>query len=259
VSGVRRPKRGKVWLVGAGPGSPELLTVRAHRLLESASVVAYDELVTPEILSIAPASAERIPVGRRASGNRHHDARIHPQVVERALQGKDVIRLKGGDPLVFGRGGEEAEELERAGVAFEIVPGISAALAAAAAASIPLTHRECASSVTLATAHAARESELGAALVGREGTLVFYMALGRVEETCAGLIASGRASETPAAVVSRASLPDERLVTGTLRDLGALVRDAKLQAPALLIVGEVVSRRVVSPTPRRGDARARTA
>jgi siroheme synthase len=129
-------------LVGAGPGDPDLLTVRAHRLLSSADVLAYDELVSPEILAIAPASAERIAVGRRAQGCRHHEARIHPAVIERALSGRDVVRLKGGDPFVFGRGGEEAEELAAARVPFEVVPGISAALGAAASTHIPLTHRD---------------------------------------------------------------------------------------------------------------------
>ena len=203
-------RRGKVWLVGAGPGDPELLTVRAVRVLEQADVVAYDELVSPEILDVAPRSAERIPVGRRAGGCRHHEARIHPLVVERAVAGLQVVRLKGGDPFVFGRGGEEAEELAAARVPFEVVPGISAALGAAAATGIPLTHREVASSVTFATAHAAnpRSSERDvAAIVPREGTLVFYMGLGRIEELCADLITLGRSPETPAAVVSRASLP----------------------------------------------------
>src|SRR5580658_9802180 len=153
--GAPRAARGKVWLVGAGPGDPELLTVKAHRLLASARVVAYDELVSPAVLALAPADAERIPVGRRAAGCRHHEARIHPTIVLRALAGRDVVRLKGGDPMIFGRGGEEAEELEAARVPFEIVPGISAALAAAAESHIPLTHRELASQVTFATAHAA--------------------------------------------------------------------------------------------------------
>jgi uroporphyrin-III C-methyltransferase len=255
VGGARAVQTGKVWLVGAGPGSPELLTMRAYGLLQSAAVVAYDELVTLEILSLAPETAERIAVGRRASGSRHHDARIHPSIIARALEGKDVVRLKGGDPLVFGRGGEEAEELARAGVAFEFVPGVSAAQAAAAAANIPLTHREWASSVTLATAHAAVGSDLHRPVVDREGTLVFYMALGRIEETCAALVASGRNADTPAAVISRVSLPDARVVTGTLGGLAALVREASLQAPALLIVGEVVAHRTTSPA-SAVDARA---
>jgi uroporphyrin-III C-methyltransferase len=242
--GVRSIRRGRVWLVGAGPGDPELLTVRAHRLLANARIVAYDELVGPEILAIAPADAERIPVGRRARGCRHHEARIHPLVVERALEGRDVVRLKGGDPFVFGRGGEEAEELAIARVPFEIVPGISAALGAAAAARIPLTHRECAASVTFATAHAAHGAADVSANVTREGTLVFYMGLGRLDETCAALMAGGRTPETPAAVMSRATLPDARLVVGTLADIGARVREANVEAPAILVVGEVVARRI---------------
>ena len=156
IDGARPIRRGKVWLVGAGPGDPELLTLRAYRLLTNACVVAYDELVAPEILALAPADAERIAVGRRASGCRHHEARIHPLIAQRALEGHDVVRLKGGDPFVFGRGGEEAEELAAARVPFEVVPGISAALGAAAAAAIPLTHRESAASVTFVTAHAAQ-------------------------------------------------------------------------------------------------------
>jgi len=246
--GVRAVQRGKVWLVGAGPGDPELLTVRAARLLGSARVVAYDELVSPAILALARSDAERIAVGRRAQGCRHHEARIHPLVVVRALEGKEVVRLKGGDPFVFGRGGEEAEELAAARVPFEVVPGISAALGAAARTGIPLTHRECASSLTLATAHAAQDGEPGiGAGVPHEGTVVFYMGLARVGATCASLVASGRDAGTPAAVVSRATLADERVVVGTLADIAARAQEACLEAPALLIVGEVVSRRVVSP------------
>jgi uroporphyrin-III C-methyltransferase len=261
IDGVRSIRRGKVWLVGAGPGDPELLTVRAHALLSSAVVVAYDELVDPAVLAIAPASAERIPVGRRARGCRHHEARIHPLIVQRALEGKDVVRLKGGDPFVFGRGGEEAEELTVARVPFEVVPGISAALGAAAIAGIPLTHRECAASVTLVTAHAAHEKGGEpdvSANVPREGTLVFYMGLARIAETCAALVSSGRAPSTPAAVVSRATLPDARVVTGTIADIAARAEEAHLEAPALLVVGEVVARRVASVAPGAADAGAST-
>jgi uroporphyrin-III C-methyltransferase/precorrin-2 dehydrogenase/sirohydrochlorin ferrochelatase len=245
--GIRTIRRGKVWLVGAGPGDPDLLTVRAHRLLSSAQVVAYDELVSPAILAIMPEHAERIAVGRRAKGCRHHEGRIHPAVIERSLEGKDVVRLKGGDPFVFGRGGEEVEELAAAGVPFEVVPGISAALGAAARANIPLTHREWASSVTLVTAHAARDASDIASMVPREGTLVFYMGLGRIDETCAALVSSGRPAETPAAVISRATLPDERVVIGTVSTIAPLVVAASIEGPALLVVGEVVDRRVVSP------------
>ncbi len=259
VDGVRPIRRGKVWLVGAGPGDKELLTVRAHRLLAEARVVAYDELVAPEILAIAPADAERIPVGRRAGGCKHHEARIHPLVVERALQGKDVVRLKGGDPFIFGRGGEEAEELAAARVPFEVVPGISAALGAAAAAHIPLTHRECAASVTLITAHAAEGEPDVSANVPGEGTLVFYMGLARLEETCAALVAGGRAGTTPAAVLSRATLPGSRLVVGTLVSIAARVREANIEAPAILIVGEVVARRIESALEPDAEAAASAA
>jgi uroporphyrin-III C-methyltransferase len=258
VDGIRTVQRGKVWLVGAGPGDPELLTVRAHRLLAAATVVAYDELVSAEILAIAPASAERIPVGRRAGGCRHHEARIHPGIVERALAGHDVVRLKGGDPFVFGRGGEEAEELAAARVPFEVVPGISAALGAAASARIPLTHRDAASSVTLATAHAMQGEPDLAANVTEGGTLVFYMGLGRLAETCAALVANGRRAETPAAIVSHATLPDERVVVGTLADIADRAREAALEAPALLVVGDVVARRVASVASPEAAARVAT-
>jgi uroporphyrin-III C-methyltransferase len=221
------------------------MTVRAHRLLAAAQVVAYDELVSTEILALAPESAERIPVGRRANGSRHHEARIHPVVIERALQGKDVVRLKGGDPMVFGRGGEEAEELAAARVPFEVVPGVSAALGAAATANIPLTHRECSASVTFVTAHAAHGDPDIVATVPPTGTLVFYMGLARLEETCRSVVALGRAANTPAAVVARATLPDARVVVGTLGDIAAKAAAATLQGPALLLVGDVVARRVV--------------
>jgi uroporphyrin-III C-methyltransferase len=248
--GVRSIQRGKVWLVGAGPGDPELLTVRAHKLLETACVIAYDELVSPAILALAPANAEQIAVGRRANGYRHHEARIHPLVIVRALEGKEVVRLKGGDPFVFGRGGEEAAELMAARIPFEVVPGISAALGAAARIGIPLTHRDCASSVTLATAHAARDGEVDfGGQVPHGGTVVFYMGLARIDATCLALVAGGRSQETPAAVISRATLPDERVVVGTLADIAARSRDAGIEAPALLVVGEVVARRVESPAP----------
>jgi uroporphyrin-III C-methyltransferase len=247
--GVRVVRRGKVWLVGAGPGNPELLTVKAHRLVSQASVLAYDELVSPEILALAPPSAERIPVGRRAAGCRHHEARIHPMVVVRAIEGHDVVRLKGGDPMVFGRGGEEAEELDAARVPFEVVPGISAALGAAASTGIPLTYREVAGSVTFATAHAATGEVNLDEVASGSGTVVFYMGLGRLEVTCDSLVAAGRAKETPAAVVSKATRPDERVVVGTLADIAARVRAEGLEAPALLFVGEVVAHRVASVAP----------
>jgi uroporphyrin-III C-methyltransferase len=258
--GAREVLRGKVWLVGAGPGSADLLTLRAARALAEADVVAYDELVSREILALAPASAERVAVGRRAAGCRHHEARIHPLVILRALEGKTVVRLKGGDPYVFGRGGEEAEELAAARVPFEVVPGISAALGAAASTHIPLTHRDASSHVTFATAHCAKDDDVTCVdELPKSGTIVLYMGLGKLEATLAALVAAGRAPQTPAAVVSHATLPDERTVTGTLEDLAARVRAAELPAPALIVVGEVVSRRVESPAAPAAVSRAKEA
>lgn len=250
LEAARRARRGagKVWLVGAGPGDPELLTLKAVRALREADVVAYDELISDEILAMAPPHAERIPVGRRANGCRHHDEKIHPIVIERALEGRVVVRLKGGDPMIFGRGGEEAEELAAAGVPFEIVPGISAALGAAASTGIPLTHREAAASVTFATAHASKgdgDPKL-AVTVPITGTVVLYMGLGRLAETAASLIAAGRAPSTPVAVVSHATRPTQRTVTGTLDTIVERVAAAALPGPALIVVGDVVARAVAS-------------
>jgi uroporphyrin-III C-methyltransferase len=249
MEGVRTRVRGKVWLVGAGPGDPELLTVKAARVLAEADVVCHDELVSHAILDLAPTRAERIPVGRRARGCVHNADRIHPVVIERALEGKRVVRLKGGDPFVFGRGGEEAEELAAARVPFEIVPGISAALGAAASTGIPLTHRDASASVTLATAHASRgdgDPDL-ARTVPDAGTVVLYMGLGRLAETVRALVAAGRGLDTKVAVIEKATLPDQRVVDGTLADIDARVREAGIEPPALVIVGDVVGRRVESP------------
>jgi uroporphyrin-III C-methyltransferase len=246
--GIRAAWHGKVWLVGAGPGDPELLTVKAHRLLAKAQVVAYDELVPRTVLDLAPRTAELIPVGRRACGVKHHDGRIHPLVVERALDGKDVVRLKCGDPFVFGRGGEEAEELAAARIPFEVVPGVSAALGAAAAANVPLTHRDVSSSVTFVTAHLATDED-GAAFVASlppHGTYVLYMGLGTIDRTLAA-IAKVRGADVPACAVARATWADEQVVWGTLGTLADRARAAELPAPAIVIVGEVVGRAVESP------------
>ena len=243
-SGVRLSPRGRVFLVGAGPGDPELLTLRAHRLLTTASVVAYDELVAPAILALAPAGAELVAVGRRR-GTSPDAPSIHPRVLELALEGRDVVRLKGGDPMIFGRGGEEAEQLAALRIPFEIVPGISAALGAAASAGIPLTHRDAASSVTFVTAHMrhdARDDDL-AARVPREGTVVLYMGLSTLRATARALIAAGRPPSTPVAVVSHATLPTQREVVSDLAHVADAVEAAALPAPALVIVGEVVDRR----------------
>jgi uroporphyrin-III C-methyltransferase len=224
-------------------------------------VVAYDELVPASVLGLAPREAERIAVGRRAHGCRHHEGRIHPAVIERALAGIDVVRVKCGDPYVFARGGEEAEELAAARVPFEVVPGVSAALGAAASVRVPLTHRDYASSVTFATAHSSSpddDPDELAASFPRHGTLVLYMGLGTIDRTLAAL-ARVRGEDLPAVAIARATWPDERSVFGTLGTLGERVRQAKLEAPAIVIVGEVVARAVAVETTGGRGARAELA
>ncbi|HUQ02419.1 MAG TPA: uroporphyrinogen-III C-methyltransferase [Kofleriaceae bacterium] len=224
--------RGCVYLVGAGPGDPGLLTVRAHELVRGARVLAHDELVSPEILALAPPDCERIAVGRRA-GHGTTAFRLHPAVVERARAGHAVVRLKCGDPLVFGRGGEEAEELATHGIRFELVPGVSAALGAAAYAGIPLTHRDCASSVRLVTACTAGEPH--------GETVVIYMSGRRVAASLGELGRAGRPATTPAAWIAAATTPRQRIVVGTIGDLGERV--AATDDASLLVVGDVVARR----------------
>jgi len=257
-SRVRLRARGRVFLVGAGPGDPELLTMRAFRLLSSARIVAYDELVSPAVLALAPPGAELVPVGRRR-GTCPEAPAIHPVVLERAIEGHDVVRLKGGDPMIFGRGGEEAEQLAALRIPFEIVPGVSAALGAAASAGIPLTHRDASSSVSFVTAHKRHDDETDdlAARVPREGTVVLYMGLSTLRDTARELIAGGRPSSTPVAVVSHATLATQREVIATLATIADAVEAANVEAPALVIVGEVVARRVQShaSTPARSEAR----
>jgi cob(I)alamin adenosyltransferase len=248
---------GRVFLVGAGPGDPELLTVRAHHLLRRAEVLAHDELVPPAILALAPARAERLAVGRR-HGDGPTSYRLHPLVLERALAGRDVVRLKAGDPMVFGRGGEEAEALAAAGVPFEIVPGVTAALGAAAGAGIPLTHRDCASDLTFATGHGVDGSHLHVsdwdAIARARGTVVLYMAAHKLGACTARLLAGGRAPGTPAAYVEAASTPAQRVVVGTLADLAERVGPVTGEAPGLVVVGEVVARRVAAAPPRAPSA-----
>src|SRR6266849_5649562 len=229
--------QGIVYPVGAGPGDPKLLTLRALELMRSAEVVAYDELVPPQILSLVPAQAELLAVGRR-HGHGKTGYRLHPMVLERARAGRIVVRLKSGDPLIFGRGAEEAEELAEAGIPFEIVPGVSAALGAAAYAGIPLTDRRYASQVTLATGHCAEGDED----TSRE-TLVLYMAAHRLAENLQRLVAQGRAPSTPAAYVASGTTPEQHVISGTLADLAKRVATEHRSGPALVIVGDVVALR----------------
>jgi uroporphyrin-III C-methyltransferase len=239
-----------VALVGAGPGDPGLITVRGLELLRSCDAVVYDRLVAPELVDEAPADALRIPRDGIAQ------AQLDELLVRLATQGLDVVRLKGGDPYVFGRGGEEALALAAAGVPFEVVPGVSSFAAVPAAAGIPVTHRGVADTVTLATAHAAdgAEPDYGE-LVAAGGTLVLFMGLRRVRELAHGLVTAGMRPDMPAAVVSRGTLAGQRVVTAPL---DRLAEEAEaLPGPALVVIGDVVSLRSRLAARRRPATPAR--
>ena len=244
---ARRPlpagSSGKVYLVGAGPGDPRLLTLRAAELLERADVVALDALVSKDIAARIPKSAQVVYVGKRAAAHALPQEQINQLLIDEAKQGKLVVRLKGGDPFVFGRGGEEAEELIAAGVPVEIVPGISSAIAGPAYAGIPVTHRAHATSVTLVTAHES-EGSTGiqwSALAQLDGTIVFMMGFANLPMIAHKLITHGMSGDRGVAVISKATTFEQRTVTGTLRNIEALVAGAKLETPALIVVGDVVT------------------
>ena len=235
-------RAGVVWLVGAGPGDPDLLTVKALRLLQGADVVVHDRLTPQPILALAGAGARLIDVGKRKSRHTLPQDGINQLLVGLARDGLNVVRLKGGDPFMFGRGGEELLALREAGIEAHVAPGVTAALAAAADAGVPLTHRGLAQAVTFVTGHAASGAEPDldwTALAKANHTVAIYMGLSTAPAIAARLIAAGRAPSTPVAVVESASLPDERRRVTTLAELGAAVAD--LDGPALLIVGEVAS------------------
>ncbi len=235
---------GKVYLVGAGPGDPGLLTVRGREVLARAEVLVYDRLAAPEIVALAPLSAERVYVGKAPGRHTLRQPEINALLVDRARAGKQVVRLKGGDPFVFGRGGEEAEALATAGLPFEVVPGISAALAVAAYAGIPVTHRAVASSFAVATGQEgeARGTQTLAydRLAGAADTLIFLMGVERLPAIVAGLLAGGRDPATPVAVIAAGTLPEQRTLVATLADVVDRVEAAGLRPPAVTVVGEVV-------------------
>ncbi len=234
---------GKVFLVGGGPGDPDLLTVKAARLIAAADVLVYDNLVSAAVLAHARADAQRIYVGKKAGNHALPQLDINQLLVDLARAGLRVVRLKGGDPLIFGRGGEEAETLCEAGIPFGIVPGVTAAAGAAASAGIPLTHRDHAQSCIFVTGHLKDEScDLDWPALARAGqTRVFYMGLTSLPEISRQLIAHGLAADTPAACIRRATLADQQVITGSLESLPAQVLAAGFKPPALLIVGGVVS------------------
>ena len=239
---------GSVAIVGAGPGDPELLTIKARNRIDAADVILHDSLVGDGVIESLPGSARRVHVGKRPGGERTSQAEINRRMVEEARRGNRVVRLKGGDPTVFGRGGEEAEHLAAHDVPFEIVPGISSVLAGPQAAGIPLTHREHASSLTVVTGHedpTKADSALDWGALGRTvstgGTLVILMGVGRLPDNVAALRANGVDPTTPVAMIERASLPGEFAVTGTLDAIVEIADDAGIEPPAVTVVGEVVA------------------
>ena len=238
-----RAERGRVYLVGAGPGDPGLLTVKAVDLLESCDTLVYDYLVNPEVLAHVPASTERIYVGKVGGGRHTPQRQINHLLIQQARAGKRVVRLKGGDPFLFGRGAEEAEALVEAGIRFEVVPGVSSALAVPAYAGIPLTHRGMSSSVAVITGARGGDGayEFGAfAHLALADTLVVLMGVAHLREIANDLMNSGRSVETPAAVIRWGTYNGQQTVTGTLGSIALEAERAGMRAPAVIIIGEVV-------------------
>jgi len=248
VEMIDHPHRGKVYLVGAGPGSADLITLRALRVLRAADAVLFDALVSPELLLETRIGAELLPVGKRGYcvGSTRQET-IHEAMIRLARQGKTVCRLKCGDPCLFGRGGEEAEALAAEGIEVEIVPGVTSALGAAAAAGIPLTHREVGPSVTFATGHHdpdSDECQLDWTMLARSPAVVFYMAVRHIERIAAKLIEYGMPSNTAAAILENGTLEGQREIVADLETIGDAALAVNVQTPAIFIVGEVVNRRV---------------
>ena len=243
---TREDDVGKVYLVGSGPGDPDLLTVRAARLIESADVVLHDKLPGPEILGQIPAE-KREDVGKRAGGEWTPQEYTNRRLVELAREGNSVVRLKGGDPFVFGRGGEEAEHLADAGIPFEVVPGVTSAIAGPAVAGVPVTHRDYASSVSFVTGHEDPTKDESAvdwdALAATGGTIVVLMGVGKLPAYAAELRAAGLDGDTPVALVERATWPDMRVATGTLDTIVDVRDDAGIEPPAITVIGDVAATR----------------
>jgi uroporphyrin-III C-methyltransferase len=237
---------GKVYLVGAGPGHPQLVTLKGHELIRQADVIVYDRLIQEEILAAARSDAERIYVGKKPGLHQSRQETINRLLVEAARRARVVVRLKGGDPVLFGRGGEEAEHLAACGIPFEIVPGVTAGLSVPMAAGIPVTHRDFSASVALVTGHRRSDrdtQEVDWSALARIDTLVFFMSVGKLPEIAQKLIAHGCPPDTPAAIIQQAYWPGEQVVTGSLDALPRLSEAAGIQPPATIVVGQVVRMR----------------
>jgi len=242
---MNKSSTGTVYLVGGGPGNPELLTLRAAKLIAGADILVYDNLIGQDILALVPAGTQRIYVGKQAGNHTLPQEEINALLVRLARSGKNVVRLKGGDPFIFGRGGEEIEELRQHGVPFEVIPGVTAASGMAAYAGIPLTHRDHAQSCIFVTGHLQDGSvDLDWPALSRpRQTIVIYMGIGALPEICRQLMIHGLAASTPAAVVQNATLPRQRVVAGTLATLPDAVAAAGIVPPALIVIGDVVQLR----------------
>jgi uroporphyrinogen III methyltransferase/synthase len=240
------PKKGKVYLVGAGPGDPGLITLKGLKVLEKADTVIYDYLANPELLSHCREDAELIYVGKKGGSHTMSQEEINKLLAKKALEGKLVIRLKGGDPFLFGRGGEEIEELIKHGIPFEVIPGVTSAIAVPAYAGIPVTHRNFTSTLAIVTGHEAEgkeESRIDFSALAKLGTLVFLMGVKNLPHIVENLIKEGKSKDTPCAVIQWGTTPKQKVATGTLENIVDRVAEAGITAPAIIVVGEVVSLR----------------